>query len=265
MIIYIYSQCSRKATKRNIEKIEKALKDKYNDIKFYSYDEIDTINKEEVDTIFISGGDGTIHNVINCFKDYLDKITFGFFPAGTANDISKNNKIKSFKDALSIINMGIIKEDNLFEVNDELFYYALSVGEMSRVSIDTSERSKKRSGKLIYKLKGIKYLFKKRSKVIIDGKEEKIKVIIILRTLYLGGTKIGKSIDNKLHIYKIKNIFDLVSLFIFNRFRKIEKNSIDSLTIESNSVWCVDGEKIDINKGTIKESSKKIKMLSKNA
>ena len=264
MILYIYSTKSRKASIKTIDKISLALREKYPNLEVCSYDEIDRVKKEDVEMLFFSGGDGTFHNVINIFKEYLDKITFGYIPTGTANDIAKNHDIKSLDEALKIINEGYVKEENLIQVNDNLFDYALSVGEMSRVSIDASKKNKKRYGKLIYKIRGIKYLFKKRKEIIVNGKKDKLKALIILRSIYLGGVKIGKSVDNMLHVYRIRSIIDVISLFVFNRFHKIKGEEYTEITVESDSIWCVDGEEIEISKGLIKVSDKKIKMLSKN-
>ena len=264
MILYIYSTKSRKANIKTINKILSVLKVKYPDIVTCSYDEISKIKKDDVEMLFFSGGDGTFNNVINIFRDYLDKVTFGYIPTGTANDIAKNHDIRSLNEALNVINDGYVRKEELIQVNDHLFDYALSVGEMSRVSIDASKKKKKRYGKIIYKINGIRYLFKKRKEIVINGQKEKLKALIVLRSLYLGGVKIGKSIDNKLHVYRLKNIIDVISLFIFNRFHKIKGEECNEIMVESNSVWCVDGEQITITKGLIKVSDKKIKMLSKN-
>ena len=265
MIVYIYSKQSRNGNNKNIEYISSKLKDIYPDILIYSFDEIDTIDKENTSKVIFSGGDGSFHRIINYFKDYLNKITFGLIPTGTANDIGKNFKIKSIDEAISIITTNNIKEESLLDVSGELTLYALSVGEMSRVSIDAKGETKKRFGKLIYKIKGIRYLFTKKKVININDKFYKLKVLIILRSLYLGGVKIGKDIDDNIHMYLIRNIFDVINLFIFNRFLKIKGVICNNINVESDSIWCVDGEKIDISKGVITLSKKKIKMLSKKA
>ena len=264
MIVYIYSIYSSRSNSEVINKIRKTLQSKYQDITEISYDEMDSINKEEVTHVFFSGGDGTFNKIVNSFKDYLDKVIFGYIPTGTANDIARNHGIKKINDALDIIKEGVIKEENLLELNDELFIYAMSVGEMSQVSISSNKSLKKKFGKLVYKIKGIRYLFKKRKIITVNGKDMKLKVLIVLRSLYLGGVKIGKSIDDKIHMFYLRNIFDVISLFIFNRFQKVKGIVVDEVHIKSDSVWCVDGEKIEIEEGSIRVSNKKIKMLSKN-
>ena len=264
MILYVYSKYSRNGKYENIKYIEEKLKEKYQDLQIVAYDEIETINKSDADVLFFSGGDGVFHHIINDFKEYLNYIVFGYIPTGTANDIAKNHGISSIDDALDIIDKGIVKEENLLEVNDELFIYALSVGEMSRVSIDTKTKNKKHFGKFIYKIKGIRYLFTKKKIVNIDGKDYKLKVLIALRSKYLGGVKIGKEVDEKIHLYLIKNIFDVIKLFIFNRFKNIKGIEATNVDIKSDSLWCVDGEELKIKQGNIQISEHKMKLLSKN-
>ena len=265
MIAYIYSKLSSKANDKKIDYVISEIKNIYQDLLIYSFDEIDKINKDEIDYVLFSGGDGSFNYFVNYFYNYLDKIIFGYIPMGTANDIGKNLNIKSIKDAIDIIRKGNIKEESLLEINDKLFMYGVSIGTMSNVSINAKRNNKKHLGKLVYKLRGIRYLFKKKDIININGKDEKLKVAIIARTKYLGGVRINKIYDNNLYLYKIKNIFSIISLFIFGRFRKHNGKLVNNIEIKSDSIWCIDGEKIDINRGIIRISDKKIKMLSKNA
>lgn len=265
MIVYICSKYSRSGNEKNINYIDQKLQEIYPDIVSCYLDEIDKIEKDKVEKVIFNGGDGVFHQVINHFKDYLSQITFGYIPTGTANDIGKTLGIKSIDDGLAIIKEGIEKEEGIIEINDDIAVYAISVGEMSRVSIGTLGRSKKHFGKLIYKIKGIRYLFSKKKEIRINGELKKIKVAIIVKSKYLGGVKIGKSIDDNIHLFLIKNIFDVINLFVFNRFHKIKGIICNDLEIESDSIWCVDGEKADYTMVRITKSDKKIKMLSKNA
>ena len=264
MILYVYSTKSKNSTIKKIKEIEKELINIYGDIKSVPYDYLDKISKDEVSTLIFSGGDGFFNRIINDFILYLDKITFGFIPLGTANDISHNHGIKNVKEALDVIRNGNISEETVLKINDKYLMYALSVGEMSKVSIGTSRNKKRRYGKLIYKIRGIRYLFSKKKEMIINEKKEKLKVLIVLKSKYLGGVKIASDYDNYLHLYKIRNIFDIISLFIFGRFHKKTTESIENVEIESDSIWCIDGEPLDTNKGILEYSDKKIRLLSKN-
>ena len=265
MILYICSNGSRAGNAKNIIYITEKLKEIYPDIVCLPFDDINEVNKEQVTKIMFNGGDGIFHQIINFFKDHLDHIIFGYIPTGTANDMGKALGIKSIDEAFNIIKENKIKEENVLAINNQIAIYAISVGEMSRVSIDAKRKNKKLFGKLIYKINGIKYLFTKKKEIIVDGKKCKLKVLIVFRSLYLGGVRVGKGIDDKIHVYLIKNFFDVVNLFIFNRFHKIKGIEVDSITLESDSIWCVDGEKADFTKAIIKKSDKKIKLLSKNA
>lgn len=265
MIVYIYSQLSGKASQNRIEEVTNELKTIYPNLYSYPFDEIDKINKDDLDIVLFSGGDGSFSNIINYFHDYLDKITFGYIPMGTANDIARNFGIKSAKDGINIIRRGLVKEETLLEINDRLFMYGVSAGEMSSVSTGAKTNEKKHYGKIVYKIRGIRYLFKKKNNILIDGKEEKLKVLIIARTKYLGGVRINRNFDGRLRLYKIKNIFDIIGLFIFGRFKKTNNRIINNVRVNCKSIWCIDGERIDTENGVIRISDKKIKMLSKNA
>lgn len=264
MILYVYSTKSKNSTLKRIKKIEEELTKIYGDITSVSYDDLSKINKDEISTLIFSGGDGFFNRIVNDFVLYLDKITFGFIPLGTANDISHNHGIKNAKESLDVIKCGKVEEETILKINDKYLIYALSVGEMSKVSIGTSRNKKRRYGKLIYKIRGIRYLFAKKKEIIINGKKEKLKVLIALKSKYLGGVKIANNYDDYLHLYKIRNIFDIISLFIFGRFHKKELERFASVEIESNSIWCIDGEELDTTKGILEYSNKKIKLLSKS-
>lgn len=264
MVVYIYSTKSCKATSSNLLYIERALNKIYPDILIYSFDEMNNINKEEVSKVIISGGDGTFNNVINYFKEYLDKIVFGFIPLGTANDFCNNNHIKKIDEALKVIEEDKVIEKELYVSNDRIIMYAISVGNISKVSLNTKSDSKKHFGKLIYKIKGIKYLFCKKSEILIDDKKIKTKEIIITNSNYLGGVRISNKKDNKIRLYALNNFFSVVDLFIFGRFKKHNNKIYDNLLIESDSIWCIDGEGYNKTRSNILKSNFKIKMLSKN-
>lgn len=264
MIVYIYGNKSCMAKSNTLIYIERAIKNIYKDVNIYSYDEIDKIDKEQVTQVIISGGDGIINNVVNYFYNYLDRIVFGFIPIGTANDFCCNCKIKNIEMALNIIKEGYIQEHNIYQVNNNVFMYALSVGNMSNVSINANSNRKEKIGKLVYKLQGIKYLFCKKSNIIINDKIYKSKAIIITSSNYLGGCKISNNRDNSLRLYNIRNIFDVIGLFVFGRFKKHVNKIVNNFNIVGDTIWCIDGEKYDAKETNVSISNFKIKMLSKN-
>ena len=260
MKIFVYGKISSNANKKNNNYIIKKIKEIYIDILIVDYDEFDLYDLSNVELIIISGGDGIIHHVINKCKEYLDKIVFSFIPTGTANDFCNNIGIKKINESIEVIKNNQIIEKEIIEINGVLCLYAMSVGEMSNVAIKSSKTIKNWFHKLVYKLKGIRYFFSKKTKVKIINNQDieilKVKALIITNSKYLGGVKISKSYNNHYRIIVVRNIF--------GRFKKDKKYLEDKFIINNNSKCCIDGEKYIIEKMIIREENKKIRLLSKN-
>lgn len=266
MNIYIYSNRSSHSSKDIIDYIELKLKDIFNDLIVVPYDSIDTVNFVNVNTLIFSGGDGVFNNLVNKLSNF--NIIFAYIPTGTANDMGHNLNIKNVNKALDAIeNKNIIKL-NLLELNSDVnkyFLYAFSIGEMSKIANNAKTRSKKRLGKFLYIFRGCLYLFAKREKINykIDEKnyEKRLRCLIITRSKYLGGVRIEKNFQNELHVYPIRNIFDLGFLFILKRGKFIKANNIEFC---SNSCMSIDGENINLTSGNIKISDKYISIYKNN-
>jgi diacylglycerol kinase family enzyme len=59
------------------------------------------INLEKIQTVFIAGGDGMVHEVVNGINNnntYTERITFSVIPLGSGNHLSKALNIKSIDD-----------------------------------------------------------------------------------------------------------------------------------------------------------------------
>lgn len=270
MDIYVYNEFSSKYTNILNDKIIKELNSVYNNLIIYDLCEFqEHYSKLEIEHLIISGGDGTLHNVVNLVKDHLDKIIIGYIPTGTANDFGNSYGIKNIDQALNIIKSKNIQEISIMKLDDTLVLYGVSIGKMSEVSLKTKKKSKKLFGKLIYKIKGIKYLFCKKSfvKVMIENQvfNYNVKALLAVNTKYLGGVKVNTKLSKeKISVLPIKNIFDLIKIFIFGRFKKIKSTNAREIILESENIWCVDGEKIDIKKAKLSYNQNKIRLLSKN-
>lgn len=268
MKVYVYSKNSSKYNEKKNNKIIKKIKDIYNDLIVMEYDQLINYDINNIDYLIVSGGDGIIHNVVNYCKDKLDKIVFGFIPTGTANDFCHNHNIKSVKQAIEVIKNDSYNNISLIGVNEIVSLYAVSIGMMSNVSINAKKRSKKIFHKFIYILKGIRYFFCKKNEVIININKKDyhkyLKALIISNTKYLGGIKVFKALNNNLNIIKIKNIFDLIDIFLFNRFKNKNEDVLNEFKVYSDSKWCIDGEEYLIKEANIKVIKNKLRLLSKN-
>ena len=97
--------------KRNIVKIlEKWFENEKIDFEIYNtkgymdaFQKVKSLNIADFSAIFASGGDGTIHEVVNGLMARPDssKLPLGFIPNGSGNDTCWGQQIVSVADALS--------------------------------------------------------------------------------------------------------------------------------------------------------------------
>ncbi len=120
---------------------------------------LSSFNKDEFDTVCISGGDGTINIVINELlkNDMFPKI--GLFPSGTANDFcSSLGFSKDHIENAEIIAKGNIQEVDFGKVNDKYFINVICVGIFAEVSQGVDTDLKQSIGKLAYYVQGAKVI-----------------------------------------------------------------------------------------------------------
>lgn len=137
--------------------------------------------------IIIVGGDGTVNEVINGIHDF-SKITFGYIPIGSANDLAKGLGID--KEAPEVILNRILKNESPFfmdlgrttDSKGKQTYFAISSGigidaEVSKAALDSKLKKFLNFfglGALTYKLLTVHKLFTMPhvfSKVQLDNKD----------------------------------------------------------------------------------------------
>ena len=114
--------------------------------------------------ILISGGDGTINQVINILKEKNLDIPIAILPLGTANDFAKHLGIpQDIEKACEMILNGKVHSIDLGKANDRYFINVFSFGLFSDISQKTPTHLKNTIGKLAYYFNGIKEIpnFKK--------------------------------------------------------------------------------------------------------
>lgn len=114
--------------------------------------------------ILISGGDGTINQVINILKEKNLDIPIAILPLGTANDFAKHLGIpQDIEKACEMILNGEVHSIDLGKANDRYFINVFSFGLFSDISQKTPTHLKNTIGKLAYYFNGIKEIpnFKK--------------------------------------------------------------------------------------------------------
>ncbi len=153
------------------------------------------------DVLVVSGGDGTVNEVINAIAEHPQKPKLGYIPTGTTNDLAHSLKIpKNIKKAVDIIlGQHYIKHD-IFKVNDRYGIYVCAFGLFSASSYTASQKSKKKFGKLAYYVSGIKELSHARKfpitlKTDLLEIESNVILGIIANSKYVSGYKINKMAD----------------------------------------------------------------------
>ena len=111
------------------------------------------------DHILISGGDGTVNEVVNGMKKLNIDLPIGVIPAGTANDfahlIGMPQSIRYSIDAILNSEVSLV---DLGKANNKYFVNIFSCGLFTEVSQKTPTEYKNTFGKLAYYFTGIKEL-----------------------------------------------------------------------------------------------------------
>ena len=117
------------------------------------------VTSENADLIVISGGDGSVNEVVNAMmKKELD-IPLGLLPLGTANDFSTLIGMpQDIEDACDAILEMDIKPIDVGLVNNKYFVNVCSSGLFTNVSHEIDIGFKNRFGKMAYYAKGLEQI-----------------------------------------------------------------------------------------------------------
>lgn len=153
------------------------------------------------DVLVISGGDGTVNEVINAIANEENRPQIGYIPTGTTNDLAHSLKIpKNVKKAVNIILNGKVAHHDIFKINDKYGIYVSAFGLFTASSYTASQKTKKKFGKLAYYFSGFKEI-KNAKKFALTLKTDTIQfdsniiLGIIANSRYVSGYKINKMAD----------------------------------------------------------------------
>ena len=176
--------------------------------------------------IIVSGGDGTIHEVINIMLDYNIELPLGIIPSGTSNDFATYLDIdKNIELCVDVITKGNIKTFDVGKANDKYFFNVASAGLMTSVAHSADVALKNTLGKMAYYLKGLGELpnFKAlKMRITADEKiiDEEVFLFLVMNSGKVGGfprlVPYAQIDDGKLDLLIVKkcNLAELMSLFI---------------------------------------------------
>lgn len=117
------------------------------------------ITDDNTDLLLISGGDGSINEVVNAMMHKDISVPLGVLPLGTANDFSTLLGIpQNVEEACDAIIQMDIKPVDVGKVNDNYFINVCSAGLFTTVSHEIDIGLKNRFGKMAYYVKGLEQI-----------------------------------------------------------------------------------------------------------
>lgn len=212
-------------------------------------DFIQLTHQIDVEGIIVSGGDGTIHQVINIMLEYELDLPIGIIPSGTSNDFAAHLQLeKNIDMCVDVVVRGAIKTFDVGKVNDKYFFNVASAGLMTSVAHNADVVLKNMLGKMAYYFKGIGELPNfKALKMRITADEQVIQEDVFLFLVMNSGTVGGfprlvpyaQIDDGKLDLLIVRkcNLPELMSLFI---------SFLKGIHHDSKHVTYIQAEKISI-------------------
>ncbi len=222
----------------------------------------------EVDTVVVSGGDGTLNGVIDGMLSGGHKTPIGYIPAGSTNDFANSIGLpKSIPACVDRILNGTAKPIDIGCFNGRYFSYVASFGAFTSTTYSVPQNVKNILGHSAYVMAGVKELAHIKSihaRIILEKgtPEEEVQE----GDYVLGGVCNSKSIggivnlqkldvdmnDGMMEVILIRTPRDLIELSdttasILNgtfKSHQIEKYSARKVTfeIDENVHWTLDGE-----------------------
>ena len=118
----------------------------------------------EVDTVVVSGGDGTLNEVIDGMISGGHRTPIGYIPAGSTNDFANSIGLpRSIPACVDRIINGTPQNVDIGSFNGRCFSYVASFGAFTSVTYSVSQNLKNIFGHAAYVMSGINELAKLRS------------------------------------------------------------------------------------------------------
>ena len=216
----------------------------------------------EYDLVVVSGGDGTLDEIVSGILRVGCKTPIGYIPAGSTNDFANSMHIsKNMLQAATDIVEGIPHAFDVGKFNDDFFVYIAAFGLFTDVSYETNQDLKNILGHAAYILEGTQRIFNIKSyklKVLSEEAELEGEFIfgMISNSTSVGGFKkltgpdvmLDDGVFEVMFIRMPRTLMELneiiASLVSGNDTKMIEAFKTYSLTVscEEEILWTVDGE-----------------------
>ncbi len=116
---------------------------------------LEYVGEGKCEKIVVSGGDGTLHEVVNGMMQCEQRVPIVYIPAGSTNDFGYSLSIpKDITVAAGMVNSGIPFECDIAQFNDRYFVYTAAFGLFTDVSYATPQNLKNVFGHAAYVLNG---------------------------------------------------------------------------------------------------------------
>lgn len=217
---------------------------------------------KDYEEIIVSGGDGTLDEVVSGSLKSNSMPIIGYIPTGSTNDFAKSLKIpQDVELAKDIAINGKEKNLDVGKIEDKFFTYVAAFGSLAQVSYETDQTMKNIFGRSAYIFEGMKTISNLKShkvKITIDDEiiEDEYIHGMVTNSISVGGfTKIvGSNVGLDDGVFEImlvknpKNIIDLNQIIAgltnhkdndFVLFREGKKFRFES---EEDLTWTLDGE-----------------------
>lgn len=287
--LFIYNPNSGKGRVAKKEHyIEEKLKTKYNKVDVMRTEHphhasiIASENYNKYDTFVVSGGDGTLNEVINAIAEKENAPVIGYIPTGTTNDVAHSLKIpRNIKKAVKVILNGKVFNHDIFKVNDKYGIYVCATGLGCEISYETKQTHKKFWGRLAYFFSGAKKIFKSKPlhiKLKHDNEiiEQNCALLLIVNSRYVGGFKINKNarLDDgyvdvvmiecpKKNKFSLLSMFSIAKLFLFGLNYNKKKRRVTYLRLKDFEIELKNNAEINLDGECGQNGSFKFKSLEK--
>ena len=280
--LFIYNPNSgKKKVLRYLEDIKTKLNKIFDEVKIFATSkkgDIKELIKKHcigIDAVIVAGGDGTISEAVNSIMHLNKKLVLGILPFGTVNDISRNLGIpKNYKKALSLLENKRVFKLDVIKINNTYGVYVLGGGLFTETSYNTSQKAKKKFGRVAYGLHGLKKMFQTKNRPLtftIDGKKlsSKASLFLFINSKFVAGFKIDPNneysdqkgsfvlIESDSEKVKLSQLFKIARLFLcgYKNFKDkmLVKTKATKVKIESSEPYDfnLDGEIFSASSATI--------------
>lgn len=112
---------------------------------------------EYFDEIVVSGGDGTLDEIVSGLLKSGNDSIIGYIPTGSTNDFSRSLHIPTDVEKATKLSInGEIMDVDLGKFNSKFFTYVAAFGSFAQVSYETDQSMKNIFGRFAYILEGVK-------------------------------------------------------------------------------------------------------------